>query len=41
MELVIYSLFNDALSISDNIASNERLIVNNELERKWKEAVVA
>jgi hypothetical protein len=27
--------------ISDYIASNERMIVNNELERMWKEAVVA
>jgi hypothetical protein len=37
----IYSLFNDTFSKSDYIASNERMIVNNELERKWKEAVVA
>jgi hypothetical protein len=29
----IYSLFNDAFSISNYIASNERMIVNNELER--------
>jgi hypothetical protein len=39
--LFIYSLFNDAFSISDYIASNERMIVKNELERMWKEAVVA
>jgi hypothetical protein len=36
----IYSLFNDAFNSSDYIASNERMIVNNELERIWKEAVV-
>jgi hypothetical protein len=39
--LFIYSLFNDNFSISDYIASNEKMIVNNELERMWKEAVVA
>jgi hypothetical protein len=39
--ILIYNLFNDAFSISDYIASNERMIVNNELERMWKEAVVA
>jgi hypothetical protein len=39
--LFIYSLFNEAFSISDYIASNERMIVNNELERMRKEAVVA
>jgi hypothetical protein len=37
----IYSLFNDAFSVSDFIASNEMIMVNNELERMWKEAVVA
>jgi hypothetical protein len=39
----IYSLFKDAFSISDKTASNERMmmIVNNELEKMWKEAVVA
>jgi hypothetical protein len=31
--LFIESLFNDAFSISVYIASNERIIVNNELER--------
>jgi hypothetical protein len=39
--LFIYSLFNDAFSISDYITSNERMIVNNELERMWNEVVVA
>jgi hypothetical protein len=39
--LFIYSLFNDAFSDTDYIASNERVIVNNELERMWKEVVVA
>jgi hypothetical protein len=38
--LFIYSLFNDAFSVSDYIASNERMLVNNELERMWKEADV-
>jgi hypothetical protein len=39
--LFAYSLFNDAFRSSDCIASNDRMIVNNELERAWKEAVVA
>jgi hypothetical protein len=39
--LFIYSLFNDAFSSSDYTASSEKMIVNNELERIWKEAVVA
>jgi hypothetical protein len=39
--LFIHSLFHDAFSISDYIVSNERMIVNNEMERLWKEAVVA
>jgi hypothetical protein len=39
--LFIYSLFNDTFSSSAYIASNERMIVNNELERMWKETVVA
>jgi hypothetical protein len=41
--LFIYSLFNDAFSVSDYTVSNERMrmIVNNELERMWKEAVMA
>jgi hypothetical protein len=37
----VYSLFNNAFSISDYTASNERIIVINELERMWKEAVMA
>jgi hypothetical protein len=37
----VCSLFNDVFSISDCIASNERMMVNNELERMRKEAVVA
>jgi hypothetical protein len=37
----IYSLFDEAFSISDYTASNERMIVNNVLERMWKEAIVA
>jgi hypothetical protein len=39
--LFICSLFNDTFSSSDYIVSNERTILNNELERMWKEAVVA
>jgi hypothetical protein len=34
--LFIYSLFNDAFSISDYIVSNERMIVDNELERSGR-----
>jgi hypothetical protein len=37
----VCSLFNDAFSSADYIASNKRMIVNNELENIWKEAVVA
>jgi hypothetical protein len=39
--LFICSLFNNTFSISEYIASNERMIVNNELERMWREADVA
>jgi hypothetical protein len=39
--LFICGLFNDAASNSNCMASNDRIIVNNELERIWKEAVVA
>jgi hypothetical protein len=39
--LFIYSLLNDFVSSSDYIESNKRIIVNNEMERIWKEAVVA
>jgi hypothetical protein len=35
---VIYSLFNNAVSSSGYILSNDRM--NNELERMWKEAVM-
>jgi hypothetical protein len=34
-------LFNDAFSSSDYVASNESMILNNELEWMWKEAAVA
>jgi hypothetical protein len=37
----IYSLFIDAFSNSDCIASDEWATSENELERMWKEAVVA
>jgi hypothetical protein len=36
---VTYDLFNDAVSSTDYIALNNRM--NNELERTWKEAVMA
>jgi hypothetical protein len=39
--LFIYGLFNDAISSSDYIASNNRMVLNNELEWIWKEAAVA
>jgi hypothetical protein len=38
--LCIYSLFNDAVSKWKCIASNGWFIVNNELERIWKELVM-
>jgi hypothetical protein len=38
--LTIY-LFKDAVSSTDYVASNSTIIVNNDLERMWKEAVVA
>lgn len=34
--LFIYSLYNDSFSFSDNTASNERMLLNNELERMQK-----
>jgi hypothetical protein len=37
----ICSLFKNAFSISDYVASYKRMIVNNELEMMWKEAVMA
>jgi hypothetical protein len=39
--LFICAAFNDAFSSSDYAASNERMIVNNELESMWKESVEA
>jgi hypothetical protein len=36
----ILGLFNKTLNNSHYITSNERIIVNNELDRMWKEAVV-
>jgi hypothetical protein len=35
----VHLLFNGAVSNSDNMASNEWMTVNNELERMWKEEV--
>jgi hypothetical protein len=37
----VCSLFKDAFSNSDYIASNEGMTVNNELGRVWKEVVLA
>jgi hypothetical protein len=34
-------LFNDALSSSDYVALDDKMIVNNISERMWKETVVA
>jgi hypothetical protein len=34
-------LFNDAVSNSAFVGSNEWLIINNELDRMWKETIVA
>jgi hypothetical protein len=39
--LFIYTLFNDPFNDSDYTASNVRMTVNNELERVWKEVVIA
>jgi hypothetical protein len=39
--LLIFIVYLTTLSVSHYIASNERIIVNNELERMWKEAVMA
>jgi hypothetical protein len=39
--LFIYSIFEDVFNSSDYVAPNERMIVNNELERICKEAIVA
>jgi hypothetical protein len=36
--LLLSGLFHDAVSISDYVMSNGRMMVNNELERIWKEA---
>jgi hypothetical protein len=38
--LFVCALFYDAISNSDNTASNDWMVVNNELEGMWKEAVV-
>jgi hypothetical protein len=39
--VLIYGLFNDALSNSDYMASDHGMLVNNELEMTWKETIVA
>jgi hypothetical protein len=41
VRLSVCSLCNDAVSASDGRASSDYMIVNNELERMWKGAVVA
>jgi hypothetical protein len=38
---VVYSLFKGTLNNSDHIAWNNWTVVNNEMERLWKEAVTA
>jgi hypothetical protein len=38
---VFCSLFDDPLNIPDCTVSHDRIIVNNELEMTWKEAVIA
>jgi hypothetical protein len=38
--IVVCNLFNDAINNPDSIESNNRMTVNGELERMWKEAVV-
>jgi hypothetical protein len=38
--LFVYGLFNNASSNSGNIVLNERMAVNNELERLWNEGYV-
>jgi hypothetical protein len=40
-DVPVCSLFKDAFINSDYIASNEGMAVNNELERVWKEVVLA
>jgi hypothetical protein len=37
---LIYSLFNDAFNSSDHTASNERIEMNSEMGRVWKEVEV-
>jgi hypothetical protein len=39
--LFICGVFYDAVSISDSITSNDKIMVNNEFEKIWKEAVMA
>jgi hypothetical protein len=39
--LFICGLFNDAVSSSDTVASGDKVIMNDELERTGKEVVVA
>lgn len=35
----LFSLFNNTFIISDYTVSNERMIMNNELEKMWMEGV--
>jgi hypothetical protein len=39
--IFICGLFNDAVSISNYMTSNDRIIMINEFEKIWREAVVA
>jgi hypothetical protein len=40
INLFVYGLFNDPLSNSGYVVSNDGMIMNHELEGMWKEAVV-
>lgn len=37
-ELLTYGLFNDAVKNSDYIVTNVRIIMNNEVAIRWKQA---
>jgi hypothetical protein len=39
--IYFFSCFNGAVSNTDNVVSDEWMIMNNELERMWKEGVIA
>jgi hypothetical protein len=39
--IFFFCLFNTSLNVSDCIAPNDWMVVNSELQRMWKEAVMA